>query len=177
MKLLTLDIGRRTGFALGDPENGKPRVGAVRLRRDGQGADVQSGNFGCWLRDLFITDKPDTIVVESFMNPAASKSADATISQLLSHGALHAMCACYGIEDIRPVPANDMRKHFIGHSSAGDRDRTNRQVVKRAILLGYLPKESTDWDRGNACGLWDYALAHFFREQRPFRMFGEEVRA
>jgi hypothetical protein len=161
MKLLALDIGRRTGFAIGDPTaDDKPRIGAVRLRRDGQGPDAQAGNLGCWLRDLFVTDLPDLIVAEDFMNPAASKSADATISQLLSHGALTGIAFCYGIK-VERVPAAKVRKHFIGHSSGGDRNRTNEQVVKRAIMLGYLPRESTDWDRANAAGTYDYAATHF----------------
>lgn len=175
--MLALDIGRRTGFAIGDPTaDDKPRVGAVRLRRDGQNADAQSGNLACWLRDLFVTDLPELIVAEDFMSPAASKSADATISQLLSHGALNGIAFCYGIK-VERVPANEVRRHFCGRSSAGDRDKTNQMVVKQSIALGYLPKGSTDWDRANAAATYDFAAATFCRVQRPFALFGQEARA
>lgn len=163
-----------------------PRVEAVTLRGTKDGAIVQARNLGCFLRDRFALDKPDMIVVESAMNPAASKSADATIAQLLCHGALHALAGCYGIE-VRTVAASTARSHFCGQASAAprrtqrrtqkqardDREATNRMVVKRAILLGYLPHGSDDWDKASAAALYDHASAHFARVQpRDLVLFG-----
>lgn len=170
MRILCLDLGKRTGFACGLTTDAIPELKAVRLRRDGQSLEVQCGNLGMWLRDLFVTDKPDEIVVEDYMNPAGSKSADATISQLLCHGALLAIAGCYGIP-VRPVKAGDIRKHFIGRASCGDRQKTNDAMVKRAVLLGYLPSGSGDWDKASAAGLFDYARAHFYGRAAKFELY------
>jgi hypothetical protein len=39
----------------------------------------------------------------------------------------------------------------------------NEAVLRRAILLGYLPEDSKDWDCANAAALWDYGCAKFAR--------------
>jgi hypothetical protein len=177
---MCLDLAKRSGVASGVVGPTQPRIEAVTLRRAGESVEQQAAALACFLRDRFIIDLPDLIVIESAMNPAASKSADATISQLYCHGALHAMAGVYGVE-VRIVAAMTARKHFCGQASAAprrkqprtirqqreDREATNMMVVRRAIALGYLPHGSTDWDMASAAALWDYGAVTFARKAPP----------
>jgi hypothetical protein len=187
MRIWTFDLGKRTGAAMGDPADGMPRIEAVTLRGTSDGPEVQARNLGCYLRDRLTFEKPDLIVIESALNPTASKSADATISQLLCHGALHALAGCYGIK-VKIIAAATARKHFCGQASAAprraqprtdkqkrdDREATNRMVVTRAIMLGYLPRGSDDWDKASAAALYDYAAAHYARvTPKSLVLFGD----
>jgi hypothetical protein len=184
--IMALDLGKRSGVATGRAGE-MPRVEAVVLRGKSDGADVQAGNLACFLRDRWALDRPDLVVIESAMNPAASKSADATISQLYCHGALHALAGMKGIR-VETVAAQTARKHFCGKVSAAprrnqprtlaqqrkDREETNRMVVKRAILLGYLPHGSDDWDKASAAALFDFASVTYARVQpKSLVLFGE----
>ncbi len=186
MRLMTLDLASRSGVAYGDSDSA-PTIEAVRLRGKAETPDVQARNLGCYLRDRFTLGLPDLIVVENYLNPAASKSADATIGALVTHGALCAIAGCYGVR-VESVPAATVRRHFIGVSTLApsrkqprtakqmreDRQRINDAVTKRAILLGYLPAGSNDWDRASAAALWDYAVSHFCRRSpAALVMFGE----
>jgi hypothetical protein len=187
MRLFCLDLGKRTGVAYGVAGE-TPRVEAVTLRGKADGPERQAANLGCFLRDRLTLERPDIVVIESAMNPVASKSADATISQLYCHGALHAIAGTYGLR-VETVAAQTARKHFAGKSSASprrgsprtaaqmrqDREDTNRMIVKRAILLGYLPHGSDDWDKASACALYDFAAAKFGRVQPNSLVMFEEA--
>jgi hypothetical protein len=190
MLIMALDPGRRSGVATGVAGT-IPRVEAVSLRGTKDGPEKAPSNLGCFLRDRWSLEKPDLLVVESPLNPAASKSADATISQLFCHGAIHAIAGCYGVP-VRIVPAATARVHFCGKSSAApkrnaprtpqqqreDREATNNMVLKRAIALRYLPHGCTDWDKASAACLWDWASATLGRAQpKELVMFGQTAEA
>lgn len=190
MKIIALDLAFRTGFACGVAGE-KPRLESWRLKRPDDPMEVGVRNLGCTLRDNIQLERPDLIVVEHWLHPTASRSADATISQMHMHGAVEGLAGCYGITTAKPTPAQ-FRKHFCGVSSAAeprrrgaprtmyernrDRDRTNTMVVNRAIALGYLPRGSTDWDKASAAGLYDYGCATYARKApKRLVMFGEEL--
>jgi hypothetical protein len=188
MLIMALDLGKRTGVATGFAGEDMPRIEAVTLRGKADGADVQARNLGCFLRDRWqLPPRPDLVIIESAMNPVASKSADATISQLYCHGALHALAGTFGLR-VEVVAAQTARRHFCGAASAAprrgqprtaaqqrkDREETNRMVVRRAITLGYLPHGSDDWDKASAAALFDFAAATYARTRpRELVMFGE----
>jgi hypothetical protein len=173
---MALDLAKRTGVATGIAGQ-RPRIEAVILRGKADGVAVQARNLGCFLRDRWTLEKPDMVIVEAPMNPAASESADATISQIYCHGALNALAGVYGIR-VETVAASTARKHFCGKPSAAprrsqprtrtqkrqDREDTNNMVVRRAILLGYLPHGSTDWDKASAAALFDFASVTYARK-------------
>jgi hypothetical protein len=51
-------------------------------------------------------------------------------------------------------------------------------VMQRAIALGYLPKGCRDWDRADACALFDFAAATYARTPpRELVFFGETAEA
>lgn len=186
MWILGLDLGtRRSGFGEGPAGDiGECRSGSVRLRREGQPMETAAANLGCFLRDRFVLRRPDLICVEHYLNPSAQKSADAAIGGLLLAGAVRAIAGCYGIRVEAPYDST-IRKHFTGKGRAGETERaaakdsrtaTNEMVLRRAIALGYLPRDCRDWDRANAVAAFDYASAHFARRPpRELVMFGERA--
>jgi hypothetical protein len=165
MFILALDLGtRKTGFAEGPAGDiARCRSGSVRLRKGDAPMEAAAANLGCFLRDRFVLRKPDLICVEHYLNPAAQKHADAAIGGLLLAGALRAIAGCYGIRVEAPYDST-IRKHFAGKGRAGDRTSSNDMVLKRAIVLGYLPRDCKDWDRANAVACFDYASAHYARK-------------
>jgi hypothetical protein len=197
MRILALDLGRRMGVADGDSADlGKrpPRVEAVTLR--GTSAEKRVGFLGAWLHDRVDAAKADygpprydLIITESPMNPAASKSDHATIDQLGYYFCLRAVAGLFGILVVA-APVKKVRKHFCGIPSAPSirgRKRTsaeaaaarewiNEMVLARAILLGYLPADSKDWDCANAAALFEFACAKFARAlPKELVMFGERA--
>lgn len=175
MHILALDLGRRMGAADGDSAllgRSAPCVEAVTLR--GTSIEKRVRFLGEWLDERL--DGVDLIITEAPMNPAASKSDHSTIDLLGYYFCLHGVAATFGVE-VEPAPVMAVRKHFVGVACAASvksRKRTeaearearkwiNDAVLKRAILLGYLPASTTHWDEANAVALWDYACAKFAR--------------
>jgi hypothetical protein len=159
MQILSLDIATSTGWAYG-PSDKLPRSGSVLLRKPGQAYEIATGNMLAFLQEQFWTIKPfpELVVMERYMDPAGSKSGNATISSLLSYGAAQGYVRRWVPDHmiIDPVAAT-VRKHFIGRSNFKGRDETNCQVVRRCHLLGYMPRSDDDIDRASACALFDFA--------------------
>jgi hypothetical protein len=124
------------------------------------------------MRDLIaVNGKPDAIGVEDYLNPAAQRSADAAITALELRGALEAIAACYGLP-VYEARADTVRVHFCGQKSATkatrggppktsrqrDEERlaTKRMVNRQAVLMRYLPADNLDYDKADACALFDY---------------------
>jgi Holliday junction resolvasome RuvABC endonuclease subunit len=172
MRIMALDIATVTGFAIG--EAGRiPQSGSVRLKRPAEGADVAAFNMLAFLRDRFVLDAPDLVVIEDFLNPVAHKSADAVILQLQCFGVAVAVCRSYGLRFETPKPET-IRKHFAGRGRAGTRQETKAMVLNRAKALGYVPRDCRDDNRADACAAFDYASAHYARVQpKSLVLFGE----
>lgn len=164
MLILALDPAVRTGYAFGRTGGSEPlRSGAVRLKKPDEDLDVMLKNVACFLRDQVLTfAKPDLCVIEHWMSPQAQKSGQAVIYQLTLHGAIIAVLAPHGVRTER-VHVGTWRKHFTGSGNAGERDATKLMTLRRAKQLAYLPHDCTDTDRADACGIWDYAAAHYGR--------------
>jgi len=151
MLLLALDLGRWLGFAYGDSAS-MPLVGVERLAFN-QSVEYRAGALGAWLWDfLHSNPQPEKIIVEKFVNPAASFSADATVGQVLLHGAVHCIAGMLQI-DVESVEVPALRKHFCGRASAvpairgrqrssaeknAARRATKQMVIDRAYLIGYM---------------------------------------
>ncbi len=176
MRIQTIDPGARMGVCFGEAGAPRPRVEAVILRKKGQGVEKMAANLGCYLRDRWTLDRPDLVVIENTDNPMAYRSADAALSQIYCHGALHAMAGIYGVR-VESVHSSTYRVHFAGKRSAApkrdhkrtpaeqrqDREDTNNMIVGRAILLGYLPRDCKDWEKAAAVAMWDWASVHYGR--------------
>jgi Holliday junction resolvasome RuvABC endonuclease subunit len=187
MKILALDIARKTGFCVGIAGAGNPRIWSESLAKKGEGYEDACGRLARTLRDWVRIENPDMLVIESWLHPLAQPSGDAAITQLHLHGVARAIAACKDIPIRMPTPA-EVRVHFCGKASAVKRTKgpktaaekaearkaTKAMVINRAILLGYLPRDSKDNDAADAAALWDYACAHYARVQNsPLHMFNE----
>lgn len=175
MILLALDLGRSTGVAYGDPANGKPKIETWELALDYGEPKLAAGMFGARLRDQFRNHpRPDRIVVEEFMAPAASENQNSTIAQILLHGGLHFAGGIYRIP-ITALSVGAARKHFCGKSTAlprtkgrkrtqrekkQARDANKKMVLDRAKLLGYVPRSCEDDNQSDAAALWDWGMVH-----------------
>lgn len=176
MVVLGLDLATVTGFAQG-PVDGVPASGSVRLKRRDDPVEVAAFNMLAFLRDRFVLSKPDLVCVESYLNPAGHKSADAIILQLMIYGVAAATCASYGVRFESAAPST-IRKHFIGAANAGDRAKTKAAVLRQCRLLKYLPHGCNDDNRADALAAWDWAAATFGK-RRPasLALFGQETSA
>jgi Holliday junction resolvasome RuvABC endonuclease subunit len=163
MKIMALDPATTMGYAIGR-HDAIPRSGSVRLKRPAEHRNVAPFNAMCFLRDQWVLDRPDLVVVEHFLNPVAQKSADAVILQIMVYGVIVAMCQRYGIR-IEEPGRSTILKHFIGRANMGDRESTKQAVLRRAKLLKYMPAESFDKDRADACAVFDFGAATYARFQ------------
>jgi hypothetical protein len=171
--LLALDTATVTGFAIGEPGS-IPRSGSVRLKKPSEHRDVAPFNAYCFLRDMWTLEKPDLVVVEHFMSPAAQKSADAIILQIEVYGVVVALCRAYGIRYEAPQRMTVV-KHFIGEQRRQDRAALKARIVARAVTLGYMPRGCADQNRADACSLFDYGAAHYCRmPPKSLVLFGEQ---
>lgn len=183
--ILALDIATNTGWAYG-PAGHIERSGSIRLRhvgrrnQDDDPMHVAWSNIAFYLRDTWVLDKPDLLVVEAPMPPGEQKSGPATQIAFGCLAAMHAMAALYEIP-VRYAYVQTWRKHYTGKSrhdppltfmpkrSRPDRNREwNKHVtLERAKQLRHVPIDCKDDNRADACGMHDWASHHFCRKGAP----------
>lgn len=179
MRILAIDLGRKCGVAGGDSAllgKGGPVVSGLVLH--GLSPEDRVRQLAKWLFERLNCSQCcyDMLVTEAPLNPAGSKSDRATIDMLGYYFCVQTVGALTATK-VEALPINSIRKHFVGIAGAPrvmGRKRTsveaaaarkyiNDLVLNRAILLGYLPAESRDYDQANACAIWDFACAKFGR--------------
>jgi hypothetical protein len=172
MRVLALDLGRHMGVADGDSYRNIPGVKSETVTLLGDTIEHRVNCLTDWLDRRLTFSKPELIVTEAPMNPAASKSDRATIDQLAYYFCL-VTCAWKAAIHVEPAPVRKIRKHFVGVAglprikgrkrttaeAAAARAWINNAVLRRAILLGYLPEGSRELDRANACAIFDFGCA------------------
>lgn len=159
MKLVFLDLGRRTGFAYG-PAGQIPRSGTYDLRKASDGdKGLALGRLATWLSEHFDNHgKPDLLGVEHWLPPKASPDLHSVEDALRMNGVVHAVCALYGVNVIEPYPST-IRSAVCGkpHDAVGG---TKAMVLKTMKFRGYLQADETDGDRADACAGWCYLEAY-----------------
>jgi hypothetical protein len=176
LRILALDPAEyRVGWALGEAGN-KPAVGVYKLRDKDERTEEAAGRFAVWLHGKLALQPAgvdaDLIVVEHFLPSGALKgrTTDATREgQIGLAYAARGVAAILGVPFRSPMPST-VRKHFIGCASMGDRDSTKAAVVKRAQLLGYIPKDCFEDNIADAVALWDFSSSHFGRKAASFAL-------
>lgn len=167
MKLLSLDLGRKTGFAHGMAGT-VPESGTVVLRKPGENNALALGALARWLRDhVKRHGKPDLILAEHWMSPQAQPSGAAVEDALRLNGVVHAIAGVYGINVTEPYPAT-IRSQVCGAAygpkrADGSRD-TKGLVIRTMVLLGYIPSDCIDEDRADACAGFAFLEANFARK-------------
>jgi hypothetical protein len=196
MKLLALDLARKTGWAYGIAGQ-RPRSGVEEVRPTSLDIEHGAGGIARFVRDLcYLADsRPDLIVFEAPMpifndtdergERTVKRSPDSLAQPPMLVGAVVGLAACYGIDWRKAHPAT-WRKHFLGRSNFGSSDATKRAVVERCRVLGYIGRDRVItnqkadklFDECDALGLWDFASAKFGRAApAELKLFGERVPA
>lgn len=187
MIILALDLAIKTGFAVGDA-NEVPVSGSRKMIPDKAPMEDLPAAVGFFMRDIIRKYKPDRIVREAWLSPQAQPSDDSLISQMLAHGAALSVAGMYGIP-CTDVAVSTWRKMVCGRSTANPRrtGRTSKEkaadrlankvmVRDRVALLGYMPRTDDDFDRSDACGIFEYyAIAHGRIPPRVLHLFGEKA--
>ena len=173
MLILACDLATNSGFAIGNAGE-KPRSWAMRLRSDGDDPERAFKRLGIELRDLFMMEKPDLIVVETPISMGGMverddqsargfrfKSRPETIYILTGLvGVVFGIAGPYGIP-ARKVNVQTVRKHFLGVARpSGD---PKKLTVARCHMLGLMARDCKDDNRADAIALHDYAAATFGR--------------
>lgn len=172
------DLATKTGFCAGPP-NTIPRSGTVILKKPGEERAVAFGNLIAFLDIEWSARPPGLVAVEAPFHLGASQeqtnSADAVRMAYGLHGVLGGMCCRCGVP-LEEVPSSVWRKHFLGygHRRKGEgADAIKLAAVARCHLLRYFPRNKTDHNRADACGVWDWACATLARAPpQELVMFG-----
>lgn len=166
MRLLALDLGRKTGFAYGDA--GKiPTSGSIVLRKTGEPNALALGMLARWLRDHVRTHgKPDLIAAEHWMAPGAQPSGAAVEDALRLNGVVHCIAGVYGIDVTEPYPAT-IRSQVCGAAYGprmpdGKRD-TKGMVIRTVTRLGMVPVGTMDDNLCDAIATFIWAESNFAR--------------
>jgi hypothetical protein len=174
MLVLAFDLSKRTAWAMGEARSDATPVSGVwdikQADRTEESAGLFAKHFRLHMKQHGI---PDLLCIEQYMNPFAQQSDRVTISQMMLHGAAHAMAGVYSINAVMPN-VGQVRKHFCGQATSGEgRDATKNMVLRRAIQLRYLPTGCTDDDRADACALFDWCVySHLRKPVANFVLYG-----
>lgn len=193
MKILALDLARKTGWAYGTAGS-KPHSGIRVLRSTSEDVEVGADALGSFIVCLFEKERPDLIVYEAPIPPHQNNDADKenkirrsvkSIEQPpMLVGAVRSMAFCNNIR-IEKVWPSTWRKHFLGRANFGNRQKTKEATVERCRLLGYIPKDrvirnkTSDplFDECDALGIWDFASSKYGRvAAQNFAFYQERAR-
>ena len=160
MIILSLDLSAKsTGYAYG-PAGAAPKSSSRSFAGAAGEHGLAAGRFASWLWEVIAMRgaRPDHIVVEAPLPLVASRSDSASESQLMMHGALHAIAGVQNIP-VTSVGVRTVRKHVTGSGNA-QKDPTCRML----ITMGYLPKGCADLDRSDAVAVFVWAESHVARK-------------
>lgn len=157
-RVLALDIATNTGVAIGMSDE-MPRVYAMRMRGKNEDMKVAWRNMGCALRDLFVFERPDLIVLEAPVPAAGQRSSDASSLAFGLIGATESIAGVYGIPTVWGNNKT-VAVHFVGKGNLPREDK-KRAFLARAKQLRYIRQDCTNDDMADAAGLWDWAVAKY----------------
>ena len=149
--IVGLDLGRLTGVAEGTATTDAPSSLTWQLSDPQDGLAVQCAEL---LRRLGASE-------------ASIRSAHAF------YGLIAGISGVFGVR-FHVADVGAVTKHFTGKAHHGGRDARKRAVIARCRALGYVPRDSFDEDRADACAVWDWACAHLARRPRELVLFNNQ---
>jgi len=184
MMIFALDLATKSGFAYGLP-GAVPRSGSVILKKPNEGRAVAFANLIAFLAAEWTIARPALVVKEAALALEAFKTLGMSEANVRLQYGLHSIVEGMAVRfkvpiGLNPATGNDptdsvVRKHFIGTGRVGTRDETKAAVVTRCQLLGLMPRDSHDDNRGDAIATWDWACAHLARRPATaFAFFGQQ---
>ena len=176
--IFALDIGVRLGVAVGAPGYA-PVSFSVRLKKPSEPREVACGNLIAFLQVEWTKARPAILFKEAppaLQGFAQMGNSEATVRLTYGlHAIAEAMAARFGIPWSEKAVAT-IRKHSLGAAGRGERAATKRAVIARGVMLGYLPKDCRDDNRGDAVAAWSWAETHIaHRSPATLVLFGEEA--
>jgi len=175
--IIGLDLGRLTGVAEGTP-TGAPSSRTWTLSDPQDGLAVQCAELLRLLNTrLLAAPRPSLIVSEAPLPLAAFRRLGASEASIRSAHAFYGLIAgISGVFGVRfhVADVGAVTKHFTGKAHHGGRDARKRAVIARCRALGYVPRDSFDEDRADACAVWDWACAHLARRPRELVLFNNQ---
>jgi hypothetical protein len=118
MRLLSLDLATRLGWAVGDLEHGDPVWGEHRLPSGNDDTQMFFLAYGIWLKEMLAAEKPNVIVMEAPMGGSSVMNA-------ITDYKLKGLCVCTELVaagrqvPVRQVPAGTWKKSFTGTGRFG----------------------------------------------------------
>lgn len=169
-QILSLDLARKTGWALGLVTDTKPQSGSLQITNsDSSHAKL----FSCWreyLRDFLSLHPQIGLVIFESPLPPMLRTGNTNISSIRLLMGLAAVTEelLYTLNQWSPHPAIDVREarvadvrtHFIG-SNRHKRPEAKMLTIKRCQQLGWEPRDDNAAD---ALALWDYQCSILRRE-------------
>ena len=161
LAILALDLATKTGWAYSRVDGSGEASGVLKLA--GEQPEERAANLIRWIIGFARVSPFDHLVYEAPLPPSfmAGKTNVQTAQLLL---ALPVAAGAAALLMPRPLPMhritqarpNDVRKHFIGMSTAGGREQTKRAVIARCRAMGWTPRDDNEAD---AIALLDYRRA------------------
>lgn len=154
MKLLTLDLATKTGFAVGDISSGeRPLSGVHTLPSTGDDIGRFLLAFDKWLSDMIAFHKPETIVFEAPLFLAGGKSNISTARKLMClAGMTEYFCSKHKVS-CAECHVGTIKKYFTGSGSA-----KKPQMIAAARARGFEPKDDNEAD---ALAIYFYTMNKF----------------
>lgn len=190
------DLGSaQLGWCVGDPDEGMPATGVVKLKEAVEGYEVACRNLACFLRDgiflkyglpdwfFYERPLPTNVTFKKTINTRnGPRVVDWTNINALQmphklEGALLGMCGAYDVPAIS-LDVGHVRRAFIGRVSCGSPEKTKDAVAQMAELEGLMPNGVTNRNISDAIAVWrvgalEKGLGR--RRKRPLVMFGEKA--
>lgn len=153
-KILALDLGRCTGWAVGEP-GGVPLYGSTSFGSDGSSYGAIGSKFGEWLRDMILVHRPTLCVMEAPLVPQAQTNI--TSARILFGLAWQVEHVCYdsGLYNVREAMVQKVRAFFVAHGRLSS-EAAEAAVRRKCRSLGWSPQ---DHNAADALALWSYQCA------------------
>jgi crossover junction endodeoxyribonuclease RuvC len=146
MKILALDLGTKTGWAIGNKDGTSFYHGVqdFSLKR-GESPGMRYLRFDTWINDMLCQNSPDYVIYE--MPHHRGGHATAVLGALV--GILLKVCANLGVNHTQ-VHSSTLKKFATGSGRASKDDMVNQVLTSYKIMV-------TDDNEADAIHMWHYA--------------------
>lgn len=152
MNILALDLGTRTGIAVGE-HTAAPMIRSELLADGAEPHGARFYRLGLTLDRVIKDNRPDLMMIERpIVSGPAGKAARAEVA--IGLRAIAMMVAHKHHIRFDDVAVSTVRKHFLGHGRVARQDAKKRTIDRCRITLGWIVEND---DEADACAIWDYA--------------------
>jgi hypothetical protein len=136
--ILALDLGTRTGFAVGHPDREMPVHGSIPFGSEGASVGAIGSKFAAWLSEWLARWEPRIVVFEAPLPPRAQSST--AVARVLIGLAFEVERVCFdaAIYDVREATVQQIRAYFLGNGRLPSTD-AEAATLRRCRQLGWAP--------------------------------------